>query len=380
MARALGVHRSTCQRVVTVCSGADDLEALAAAPGIAGLRQFIDAAAQAIGDAGAVDAARTAVDRYEEFVRRTARSQSALNRRIALTIRPGAPAPDPHSAGSEQRRQLLFDLATHYVDAHAETRLHTIILQPSPHNGGTIETGIVNAYLGFVAGDSGLPLVHAAFHESASDGKAPSIIGLSDLNNAPAEGRTPSAVLDDFSTRPLPVVSSRVAGGRLLQIIDPAGARARQGMDVVTGFRISPAGTHPASHETPFLRQLCFTGVPVKRLVFDYLLHRSMARQSVPSLAVYRPNPALPFGVFDRWFDRIADAPPLQVLPSGCSAWATTAYPRYQELLSHTFDRLGWRDDDFVLHRCDVTYPLWNVEYAIMFDFSEHGLADGSAS
>ena len=52
----------------------------------------------------------------------------------------------------------------------------------------------------------------------------------------------------------------------------------------------------------------------------------------------------------------------------GLSRARHRAVPNHIELLSHIYEKLGWKSDEFRLYRCGIDYPIYGVQAALAFD------------
>jgi hypothetical protein len=59
----------------------------------------------------------------------------------------------------------------------------------------------------------------------------------------------------------------------------------------------------------------------------------------------------------------------LQQLGYGLTGAGSDLWSRHTDAARELFARLAWNPDEFLLHRLDVTFPIWNAFYHINFDF-----------
>ncbi|MCW5754750.1 MAG: hypothetical protein KIT24_08615 [Phycisphaeraceae bacterium] len=268
-------------------------------------------------------------------------------------------------AGAEQdlrlRRRLFAD-AVDLMGKQMDLLLSISVVRPLPDDATRIERGGVTGFIGQQTRPGATPIAATIAHSSDSgEGGSTRYAGL--------RGPNPGALLEGFSTMPLPTVMSRGPQGGLVHIIDPAATQGENSVDVVLGHRMAPV-SHPATHDTPVLNLVTRIRTPTRRLLFDVYLHRSLALSSVPLLAAYMSLPSPGVDTTPRWHERLPVSVDLRVLGPGMDASDSDAWPRHRELTQHLFQSLEWPFDAFIGYRCDVTFPVSSATYMMTFDFS----------
>lgn len=376
MSRFLDVDRTTCQRLVFTASrpycGLSLVDRL---PGVRGLRQLIGAARSNGGtiDDDAIHALEIAVDRFDEVLRTLGGSQSAVIRRIAATTQ-AAPAETQQLQSDEPgaARERLFQAAAELTGRYSETWIAVYVYSPeTKRDDGMIGVARAHGLVGHHARPDAVPLT---FHNFISRKKSwtppidPSSQEFRNLQDERTIGNSPDAILREFCTDPLPVVSSRQPGEYLVQAIDTDPSVHNQPVDFMLATR--NAMPHPASQHPRIEEVWAMINFPVRQMVFDVYMHRDLARQCIPSLDAHLWRPDFAAQVGDRWQTRFADSPRLELLGQGLSNSATAAYNRQTELTEFLFNGLQLDPNRFVAYRCAVRYPLWRTGYCMSFDFN----------
>jgi hypothetical protein len=364
VARLLSLDRTTCHRIVASLAetnpGADLLVRL---PGVRGLRRFIGAARLHGGGEGEVAAADAAVDGLDQVVRELAGSQLNLARRLRAGSAPKTLEPDRMRSVGERLFQAGVDLTGRW----SETALLVQVYRPLPDDAKKIDRVTISGYIGHHARPDALPLVVTQKAMTFADPQRPE--DFQTLDHHTWRGRLDGAVLEQFSTHPVPVVTARGPRGAMVQTIDPAIAGASGPVDVVIARRSDTPGLHPA-HDDPPVQEVWYSKrFPARRLLFDVYLHRSLARACIPALSLHLFPPDMLGPPSERWLTRHPRGPRLAVLGSDLENSATPAYPRYAELMRSVFRTLEWPEEEFVGYRCETEYPLWNAVYIMTFDF-----------
>jgi len=367
MARHIGVVRNTCQRVVSVLQEpAADAGTLARLPGVKGLEQFLDACVGVGVDRDVIALGEAAVREFDRFIKESAGSQSKLADRIAAVENQA----DGHSLCSMQARADLYTAAANVTGRACEVAISLEAYRPAPGHPDKIERAVVNGLIQTTVTPGGIPASILA-GDTMDPESEPQPAPVS-LDEQPAKGVTPSAILAEFSTSPLPTVTTRGPGSQLVQVVDPERLEPGQMFDVVTARRfvhpkVNPDGT--AALDSVWSLVNC----PSRRLIFDVYFHRDMERLFRPAIdaQMWFPNLESPTG--DRWLTRFPAQPKLQLLGVGLSAAASPFYARQAELTAHSFERLGWDPNELVGFRCEVEYPIWRAGYCMTLDYITPG-------
>lgn len=370
MARELGIDRSTCQRIITaLTTHTVDADFLIRLPGTRGLQLFIEAVAARGLPAGERDASVTAVDLADRAVRDIAGSQSALARRLQMATTEPRKRAMPPASNDALAMEVLAGAGEHLTGRWSEAVLLTQFYRPVPGDERSVERATVNGYVGHRMRPDAIPLIitHRAMSWADPQGRA----DFSDLSGS-TRGTLTDAVLSDFSTQPLPIVTARGPRGGMVHTIDPISAGHDSPVDVLIARKGPKPSLHPA-HDSPPIEEVWYSiRFPARRMLFDVYLHRSMARQCIAGLELHATPPDIAGPQAERWLTRLPRPPRLQMLGDDIRAAGSPCYTRYVELLLHMFHRLDWPADEFVGYRCEVEYPMWNGLYIMSFDFGRH--------
>ncbi len=385
MARALEIDRNTCQRIVAATGrGEADASMLVQLPGIVGLRQFMEAmgkrfpggeAAAAIAGVGA------AVDKFEKVIDEMAGSQRKLRERLDMDRVGGAMAFDTvGTAGPSDNlavRRSLFRAAVDIVGRWSETRLSVRVIRPVPGDPMHTENIRMTGHVGHMARAISVPLeVYSGVPEQLveNEGKTGKgeKVAFQSLDARQSVGDTPGFLMQKFCSQPLPRVTSRAAGAKVVHAIDEMGTPG-QASDIFVADRRAGRDKHPATQHPAIGEVSTIMNYPARRFVMDVFLHRDIARRCIPSLEVHLSP--LPSGtmVLSRWSTKIPGGPRLELLGAPGQTWdqlATDAYVRHAELVKTLFETIGWDASEFVGYRCDVAYPIWRAAYCMLFDFT----------
>lgn len=377
LARHLQVDRTTCQRAVFVASrpytGVDVLSRL---PGVRGLRQLADAAAESGADEPAVAALSAAVDQFEELLKEYGGRHTRLVRQLLEgRDRDAAHAdPVPDEASGSGARRRLFDAAAEITGRSSQCWVAVYVYRPLADDAGHIELIRANGLVGHSSSVDAVPLIVHNFSSKGEpdpeQGRAPTAAPdrFRTLDNRPIRPRAFDSVLPEFSSDPPPLVRTRQPNEFLVQSIDEPASAAGRRVDIMMATRSTMP--NPMTASPPVEEAWALVNFPCRHLVFDLYLHRDLARSCIPSLDAHLWRPDFAQHVGDRWQTRFADSPILQLLGAGVRAAATPGYRRLGELTRTVFDRVGISGNDYIGYRCEVAYPIWRAGYCVSFDFS----------
>ena len=363
MSRHLGIVRNTTQRISYALQDADpSLETLIRLPGVKGLEQFVEACRGADVPTTHADLAQAAVKDFARLVDECGGSHAKLTERLTAT----EPSTGGESPDTVEARAQLYAAAANLTGRHSRASVCINIFRPEPSDpDGTLERVSVNGLIDSSVRPGGMPMVI-----STGDNLrwAKDEHGRTLLDEKPVQGSTPTAILEPFTTRPLPEVTGRGCEGELLQVIDPDRLDGEEVFDVVTASR-SVAPTVDPETGKPSLDYVWFlVNCATEMLVFDVYVHVELERQFRPAVdaMLWYPNLTIPGG--DRWISRFPGRTRLQLLGRGLEAAATPCWSRHAELTRYAFDRVRWNASDFVGFRCEVPFPVWRAGYCISFE------------
>lgn len=376
MSRHLSVVRNTCQRVVTALSEPATADVLVRLPGVRGLEQFTEGFEQAGTDAATLAATTAAIRQFESFLKEVGGSQSKLAERIEATPgRDGDGAVQAPIREAALAREQLCGAAARVMGRQCDAKVVIYMFQPHPTDPNSFERVLAHGEVGQRIGADPMPFAFRAgdtrFEEKRVKGKI-----FASLDEIPAHGHTPNAILEEFCSDPLPLVTSRGSEGQLVQMVDHKALTPEMALDVIIANR----SVHPVKipdTDKPSLDEVwTLQFYPARHLVFDVYLHRDMERQFRPTIDVQLWSPNLDTHPADRWITRFPSGPRLQLLGHHFDDAYTDAYPRHAELTRYLFDRVGWKHSNFVGFRCEVAFPIWRSGYCIRFEPVESQVSD----
>ena len=361
----LKIDRSVYQRILAASrERSDGCQALLRAPGTRGLQQFIAAFERTGGDKSVAVAAKSVVVAVDDLTRELGGSQTQLHSRIQASVALTDGEGQDELALRVRRKRYELDVQLFGVEV--ESRIALEVFRPLPGDPTKFEFAHVIGSVGVTTHQEGTPFI---LINRAS--LSPSLLArASALDGSPLAENESSAILEEFSTMPLPQTTSRGTDQLSVLVVDAELRIGAPPFEVFASRLISPAGEHPAHGQDNTIDMGVSLRYPTRNLLFDTYLHRSMARACTASTALYcQSDSREPFR--ERWYDRLQNPPHLEVRGPARFEETHPSYPRMAELAGHVFDLLGWDATEFVNHRCHVEYPLSGAQYVTSFDFAK---------
>lgn len=371
MSRALGVERTTCQRIVSALQKQDgDLELLVALPGVQALRNLLGALRAKGVDEDDSAAAEAAIDEYHRVLRGCGRSKSEFVRRLGLTPVDAqeAMALGPMSQLSqEQAREMHFNASVEVTGRWSEVRTGLCLIRPCPDDATQTEMIQTMGFIGHQSFPEALPFMVWAGMEKGFD--APDKKLFSTLTAEPVSGHSPHVLLADYCSEPLPSVTVRRSADVVEYLVDLQQTSRGKPVDIVLGHQLAQRTKHPALRDPPIEEAWFLMPYPARWLVFDIYLHRDLARCCIASLSAH----AWPMNMdtrLDRWSTQLPHSPRMQILGNGPHNAHCDVYPAQRDLAFALFREVNWPADEFVGHRCEMSYPIWRIGYRTLLDYT----------
>ncbi|MFT5423934.1 MAG: hypothetical protein ACI89L_001726 [Phycisphaerales bacterium] len=363
MSRRLKVVRNTCQRVVATLSDTEpSLETLTKLPGIKGLELLIEAMYRYGLTRSHLESTTTAVREFGALIGDLAGSHTKLIARLAA----GSADTDNDGIGGLQSRIELVAAATRITGRHTRFNPTLYAFRADENDPKILHRAMVQAMIGTTVVPGGMPamLESGLTTESMHATKE----GFQELNHEPAIGSSVSALLQDFTSRPLPTVTTQPVGDRISRIIDPTSLSGPVTFDVASANR-TVHHTHDPKTGKPTLSEVwTLINAPTKRMVLDIFLHRDLHDRLTTSADALVWRPDLDHPAQSRWMYTVPVQPTITDLGRGLGRVACEHYDRMPELAESFFDLLGWDANDFYGLRLDVEYPVWRAGYCVRFE------------
>ncbi len=357
LARFLGIDKTLAWKVTRIVHAEAAADAVAYVPGSSGMRILTDALARAGARDATVRGLAETAEAFDAVVEEHAGDRATLHLALAHL---GPPRPDVEEAV----RRKAFQGNAGVWGIQARARLSARFIAPNPARPDVLDGAMVDGYLDLwrVRPNTRWPLCRfRTFHDDGSsidDGSMP-------LDNAtPTDGLR---LLDDFCHGPLPEISAVSDEGGVVYELG-AGPLGRTGeCTFLHGSRIRGALPRYRTARDEHGDVLSLISVPVETLLLDLFLHRDIAANVEPEIAIFG---RLSAEANSRAGTNERNRMPYdgEVLTLGAPAAVDTPlHPDHPALVAYVFDRVGWRAEDFVGFRAIVPYPPLPSTVALRF-------------
>lgn len=350
-----GLNATLRSRVSRALASASGSECLYHLPGPEALRSVLSAAGEAGAKKGAVAEAEEAVRGLELFFAEEEIDRDSLHALLGTVM------PEARKARVKTNSQLAFKARMNLEGYGCETFVTLCILTPSDV-AGRCDVALVTGCIGwrFLHHDS-WPCVFGAMSTLDQTAAGPVRRRL-DGTEAGRNGTPP--LIAEFCAGALPEFEPVGGPGTSLYVLKSEHLGVRSDSTFFFG-EILPRGEPSEATETERAILGGPIPVPCRRMVFDTVVHRSIAPGVRPEVECYRVGA---LGAIEertrsaRRFDRVEMDVEMEELGEGLSHVDTPAVPRYGALVEHAMRLLGREAVEFRGYRCDVAYPLEGVQ------------------
>ena len=352
LSRELGVGRMTCQRILKLCDGeTPSPNLLAEIPGINGLRHFLSALEKAGVQSRQLTNANAAVHAFAEFLHNSGLTQTRLAEALSLHYQ----TTDPER--QRMSRRNLFDAAATITGQTADVTISMMAIRPSHDENFNLEQIAIRGYAGMRASGSAMPI------------RLPINMAYSDFRNVTGDeaARDPQKLVEDFCTRPLPTIDTRVIKAKnLAHIINPEHIPTGEPFDCFS-MQHSQWNVHNMGrHKAIWL----YVDYPTRHCIFDLYAHQSIASVNEVSGDCHMWGTSLLAPPEDLWTTRFADQMVFTPMGTGLKNACSNRFSRHKELTEHMFDSHQWNTDEFVGFRCEMELPIWRSGLCVILEGS----------
>ncbi len=371
MAAYLEVNRNLCQRAIAAANSTlGGIDVVSQSPGFSQLLVLVNAAEAKKVKPSVVKSLRVAVQEVADLAVKVSGSEAKFRSELRTSM--GDPGGSHHArVGDIGHREALFGHAREIAGSGAELRANVGIVWPSESDPNVLDLTMVVAYHSHVCREGGMPLT-AYFHESRDfESEAHNHPDRAPYTHTPNQPQR--ALLHRFCSTPLPVVTPHGPKDLEHHVVDPSAYQGNRAIDVAT-LHQTHGVPHPATRpDDPLIDVLAHVSIPVRRFIFDFYLHRSLARQCIPFFGAFALGSGIEVAVRNAWYRQLPEGGQLELLGSGTRHIATKSWHRHEELVRHAFDSIAVDPSDAIGFRADIRFPVWGMTYAIGFDFSGAG-------
>ncbi len=350
---ALEVDKALAWRVFNAVECPDAFTAARYLPRSAGIRSFLMAARKKGVDPAALEQVSVAVEALDRVVKSHAGDRKRFDMLLASHSVEGKREADL------AHRRTAFEGNTYIWGASADVQLRSAFLAPSAKDGF--------ADMANLRGLLGLEFLRPAMswpvgitwprQDDMRTSREASIEPLFDMGDASEE--VASLFFSDPSLR---VESRNSDEGGLQYMVSTGEVGATGAISCVTGDVVRPVGALTAEEGSREGGAMATISCPVRLLILDVLVHRSLFPGVTPEVVV-RSNIGL--GEGQQHPLPVSETPTFMGPADGIIR--TAEVPRYDEMRGFVFERVGWDPAEFDVYRLRVEYPILSTALALSF-------------
>ncbi len=350
---ALEVDKALAWRVFNAVECPDAFTAARYLPRSAGIRSFLMAARKKGVDPAALEQVSVAVEALDRVVKSHAGDRKRFDMLLASHSVEGKREADL------AHRRTAFEGNTYIWGASSDVQLRSAFLAPSAKDGF--------ADMANLRGLLGLEFLRPAMswpvgitwprQDDMRTSREASIEPLFDMGDASEE--VASLFFSDPSLR---VESRNSDEGGLQYMVSTGEVGATGAISCVTGDVVRPVGALTAEEGSREGGAMATISCPVRLLILDVLVHRSLFPGVTPEVVV-RSNIGL--GEGQQHPLPVSETPTFMGPADGIIR--TAEVPRYDEMRGYVFERVGWDPAEFDVYRLRVEYPILSTALALSF-------------
>ncbi len=362
LANAIGITVATASRLLKALSQEKPISVMQLLPGPNPLRSIVTSAQEKGASEAGAKAALVAIEEFDSIIRTEAGDRSAFKAMLSTWL------PNERREFQAARRRTIFKAMSELEGVSGELDVNCIALRPSATE-GYIDLLNLKALLGIdrIRPDARVRLsTHVLVTDTKDGAKGPAADRSREplsLSGTPITGDLDSGRLDEFcNARPAPI-EVNTFGNYIQYSLGPTGFGPSSTVDLVLGevnlaeLRADYTGLH-GDGWCPYFFQI--PDMTVKLCVFDLILFKGAYSDYQVEFVSYSSTERGPADANDvtREMDKVQIDEPIKALGAHPGQMRLMEFPRYSELLRHSFGKLGWESDGFSAYRIRVPHPL----------------------
>ncbi|MCP3917016.1 MAG: hypothetical protein GY711_15830 [bacterium] len=369
VANMLGITTVTASRLLKALGQSDPVATLQLVPGPNPLKRIVEAAREAGVDEQHCQPAWAAIESFDSLIRNEAGDRGALKAMLSAWL------PQERREFEAQRRQSIFKAMAELDGVSSELELNAIILHAGS-NAEKLDIANIKCLLGVdrIRPDAVVQLgTRRVANPAAAESDRPR--GPVNLDGESALEGMHTVRLDEFCKAPPAPLEANDFGPYVRYSLGPTGFGPASKVDLVIAEvnRNELNSRRPSKEQPPYF--FTIPEMASRKAVFDLLVHRDVYAGRGPTLLAYDTSGRGPAAAADpeRKLDQRHVAETVDVLGSGLQRARLLEFPRYLDLLRHSFEKLGWESDEFRAYRIAISYPLVGTQITLAFlepDFS----------
>lgn len=356
LAKALGLDKVFTSRLLKALRNGEPLSVVHQLPGPDPLKRFLVAAKKVGVPSALLAPARLSVDSFESLIRDEAGDRTALGSILSAWL------PEVREQLDMRARQAAYRAMCQIRGVQAELDYSAGFLYPA--EGGRLDVVWLIGISGLYRLRPGALVKCDTLRVATSEDKR----GPTNLKGESVSGRR--MLLEEFiSGRPAPLVVEP-AGEVMHYLLGETGFGHRSAVEVL--FCEVNRGEMPATVPTGSGRKAWFyadVAIPVRSMCLDFFVHKDVYPGNDPQTIFYDKSSGGIADVNDRSrdIDRLDLHEDYTHLGNGIDRTRIPELPRYQDLLAHVYDSLGWNSEEFRGYRTRIEYPVHRTQVTYVF-------------
>ncbi|RKY20019.1 MAG: hypothetical protein DRQ55_09025 [Planctomycetota bacterium] len=363
LAKALGLDKVLLSRLLKALRSADPIAVAYHAPGPDPLRRFLRAARKGGASAACVERGEAAVSAFDDLIRGYAGDRSSLAAMISAWL------PEARAEFELRRKQAAHRAMSELKGVAANLNLGVVFLHPSK-DGKNLDVVWLVGLLGItrLRPDAPIKVTTRLSTRRFADmplERRPTTLAGEHVDNL--EGLR----LDQFCLAPPAQLEVSEVGTTVHYLLAGEEFGPRSAVDLLlaeVNLGEMPAAVAPGSGRLGYV--FVEVGSPSRTLVFDVIVHEDVYAGRDPKLLIYDTSLDGVADVNDRArdVDRVDMVENIASLGKGAARFRSPDVPRYQDLLTHVFEHMGWDGAAFRGYRCHIDFPIYGSQVAMAFE------------
>ncbi len=358
--RAANLDTKLSWRLFKVAHASDPLMAGPHVPGPANIKAFLKAANRLGVHSDLLGEVESAAAEFEKLIIAHASDRSTFESMIS-SLASGADADQVNL----QQRRAAFRANRHIWGVQAATQLKCVFTDVGD-DPSKVNVAVVDGYVSLRQLRHEAPLILTSARVADDDG-APLAVERKPIDPR-AASRHGLALLQDFCSEPTPELNEvEAAAGFVCGELVSNGLGNRGAMTCFTGWRArNVAGRYRAPHNM-FAITHGAVRIPCEAITICLLTRTGLFDDAKPSVVVYSDHLAeLPYPIhMHRLNNLLLPDEGVAYIGRGVNVLSTPEIPGLTEMARFVFERLGWDDAQFDVHRCRIAYPVLPSTVAI---------------
>ncbi len=353
----------TASRFLRAIAEPNPMDVMQDIPGPAPLKKFVESAKLAGLPARQVTAAFRAVDEFEELIRQFGGSRSGLSTVLSNW------QPRGRKQFVLKRRQEAFKALSELNGVSTNLSFGSFVLYPSADR-EFLDMLKISGKLDIARTRAGAQLYIGTCRVATDGGAASPSLNPLTLDGESVLDSLNAVRVDGFGTGVSAPVETKQEGENIIHTLGPTGLTPEDLVDFVTAEVTRPGARRrgPGYCEDPF-HVFTVSSEPCRCLRLDLLIHKDALPAGMAELLVYSIIPLGPVNPGDpaRSHDLIDIPETLEIHSGSLHSLQMKEFPRYVDLLEHSFQKLGWDMGEFTCWRLQVDFAPVGTQFCIRF-------------